>query len=328
MPGGSAIGKLYIDPLLSNFAVTYRPQGFISQDVLPIIQVAKQSGIYARLEQADQFRIPDTTRAPGDEAKITRFRVGSDNYFCVNRALKTRVPVEDLANAQPPFLQYLEQARTGTTMNQLLLDLEKKTADIFATGAGSSAAVASAWSVLAGAGSPFNDINVAKDNVRNSTGYHPNTIIFGYNAWEDYRRHNETINKVFRTAQPGAAPTPGDAELATVARIFDVQRVFVGRAYKQTGAENITAGAGYPLAANIAPVWSNFVWVGYQKMDAMTVEDPTFAAAFRWTVPGIPSLQVERLPYNAYTKSEDLEVGYYQIEKLVDSRLGFLITGA
>lgn len=327
MPGGSAVGKLYIDPLLSNFAITYRPQGFIGQDVLPIVQVPKQSGIYAILEQAEMFRIPDTSRAPGDEAKITRFRVGSGNYLAKNYALKTRVPVEDLANAQPPFLQMLEQSRTGVVMNQLMLDLENRIASKMLSNVGTTAAVASIWSTSIGGGSPFSDINTMRDNVRNSTGYKPNTLIFGYQAWENYRRHNETINKVFRTAQPGAAPTVGDAQLATVAAIFDVERVLVGRAYKNTAQENLGVTAGVLAAANLTPVWCNAVWIGYQKMDAMTTEDPTYAAAFRWTVPGIPSMQVERLPYDAKIKSEELEVGYFQDEVVIDKRLGASVTG-
>jgi len=314
--GGSMIGKGYVDPLLSNFAVTYRPMGFIAQDVAPIVQVAKQTGIYAILEQADQFKIPDTYRSPGEEAKITRFRVGSANYNARNWALKTRVPLEDLANAQPPFLQMLEQSRTGTIMNQLLLDLENRTAQKFFNPAnvGSAAAVASAWHFSTGGGSPFNDLNTAIDNVHNATGYWPNKLIFGRQAWFAFRRHNEIINKTQRTAQQGAAPMPTRQQAAD---LFEVEQVHVGLAYCNSAQE------GQPL--NLQPLWGPHVWIGYQKMDAMTVEDPTFLSFFRWIVPGIPNMQVERLPYDARIKAEELEIGYFQDENVVAPALGFLV---
>jgi hypothetical protein len=310
------IGKGYIDPLLSNFAVTYRPMGMIAADVAPIVQVARQTGIYAIQEQADMFKIPDTYRAPGEEAKITRFRVGSGNYNARNFALKTRVPLEDLANAQPPFLQMLEQSRTGVSMTQLLLDWENRTAQKFfnTSNVGSSAAVASAWHFNAGGGSPFNDLNTALDNVHNATGYWPNKMIFGRQAWFDFRRHNEIINKTQRTAQPGAAPMPTRQQ---VADLFEVEQVHVGLAYYNSAQE------GQPMV--LTPIWGSHVWMGYQKMDAMTVEDPTYLAFMRWIVPGVPNMQVERLPYDARIKAEELEVGYYQDENLVAPALGFMV---
>lgn len=315
---GSVLGKLYIDPVLSNFAVSYKPQGFIAQDVMPIIPVQKQSGIYAVLEQADQFRSPDTSRSPGSEAKIVRFRVGSDNYNCRNWALKSQIAIEDLANADPVFLSMLEQGRTGTVMNQLLLDWEIRAATKMftanAANVGSYATVASAWNVAAGGGSPFNDINTAIDNIHNATGYYPNTLVFGIQAWKSFRRHNEIINKAQRTTVAGGAPM---ASIDQVRELFEIENVLVGRAYKNTAQELKTQ--------TLLPVWSTHVWVGFQKMNAQTTEDPTALAAFRWNVPGVPSMQVERLPYDAKIKAQEIEVGYYQDEKTVALPLSFLV---
>jgi hypothetical protein len=39
-------------------------------------------------------------------------------------------------------------------------------------------------------------------------------------------------------------------------------------------------------------------------------------------------MQVERHPYNSRTKTDDIEVGYYQDEHVVGESLGFLLTGA
>ena len=320
--GGSMVGKGYIDPLLSNFAISYAPDGLIAADVMPIVPVIKQSGVYAIFEQADQFRIPDTTRAPGDEAKIVRFRVGSGVYNCLPYALKSQIPIEDLANADGAFRTFLETGRIGTVMNQLMLDWENRTAALFfKTGnVGSSTLCASLWSTAGGGGSPFSDINTQIDNVQNATGIRPNTLIFGIQAWKDLRRHNEIINKTkslgaYRVAAAGAAGMPSEME---VAELFEMDRVLVGRAYKNTAQE---LGA-----LNLIPVWSAHCWVGHIRTgDQLT--GATFASAFRWQVPGVPALQVERLPYRATIKAEELEVGYYQDERVTAKPLGNLITG-
>jgi len=53
---------------------------------------------------------------------------------------------------------------------------------------------------------------------------------------------------------------------------------------------------------------------------------PAFAYSIRWSAPGLPNMQAERHPYNSRTKSEELEIGYYQDEKVTGAEYGFLLT--
>ncbi len=308
------LGKVYIDPLLSNFAVAYQPRQFIAPQVFPIVPVPRQSGIYAVFEQADLFRIGDTKRAPGTEASKVRFRVGSDTYFCNNYAQKTQVLLEEVANADAVFRMKLEQQRTALALNVLDMDWENRLAGrVFSTAnVGSSVQVASSWTSSASA--PVSDINTALDNVENATGYRPNTMVIGVEAWRALRRHPDVINKA---RNPNIVAGGNYPAVEEVARLFELERILVGTAFKNTAQEG--------QAATLKPIWGPHCLVAYLERQA-GMDAPTYGAAFRWAEAGVPNMQVERLPYDARIKAQELEVGYFQDEKIVAKPLAFLVS--
>ncbi len=308
------LGKLYIDPLLSNFAVGYAPRGLIAPQVFPIVDVPRQSGVYAVFEQADLFRVGSTLRAPGTQANQIRFRVGSDTYFCTNYALKTQVLLEEIANADAVFRMKLEQQRVAGALTMLSLDWENRLAGrLFNTSnVGSSVQVASSWT--SSASNPVGDLNTAIDNVQNATGYRPNTIVVGVEAWRALRRHPDVINK---SRNPNIVAGGNYPAVEEVARLFEVDRILVGAAYKNTAQE------GQPQ--NLKPVWGPHCLVAFMEHDQL-IDAPTYGAAFRWVEAGVPNMQVERLPYDSRIKAQELEVGYFQDDKIVAKPLGFLVS--
>ena len=53
---------LHIDQVLSQMAIGYRPEGFIADMIMPIVDVSKQSDLYVIWSRADRLRIHDTNR--------------------------------------------------------------------------------------------------------------------------------------------------------------------------------------------------------------------------------------------------------------------------
>jgi hypothetical protein len=307
------LGKLYVDPLLSNFAVGYEPRGLITPQVLPVVDVPRQSGVYAVFEQADLFRVSATLRAPGTQANQVRFRVGSDTYFCTNYAVKTQVLLEEVANADAVFRMKLEQQRVAGGLTVLALDWENRLAGrLFNTAnVGSSVQVASSWT--SSASNPVGDLNTAIDNIQNATGYRPNTMVIGVEAWRALRRHPDVINK---SRNPNIVAGGNYPAAEEVARLFELDRILVGAAYRNSAQE------GQPQ--QLKPIWGPHALLAYMEYQQL-VDAPTFGAAFRWVDAGVPNMQVERLPYDSRIKAQELEVGYFQDDKIVSKPLGFLV---
>lgn len=308
---GSATGKdLHIDAVLSEMAMGYRPEGFIADMIFPTVSVGKQSDLYLVFDRGDRTRIEDTTRAPGALARRVTEGVGSATYFARNFALAAPAVLEDRINADPMQLATLINGKATYLLDKLMLDWERRAALMVTStsNVGSSAAVASAWN---GAGVPINNINAAIDNVQGSNGVRPNRIVMGINAWKSFRRDSNVRNLIFGSNNGGGYPNTQQ-----VAQLFDVDQVLIGGAFYNTTQEG--------QSESLASIWDDNVLV-YYAPPAPSKERPSFGYNFRWAAAGLPNMQVERHPYDSRTKSEDIEVGYYQDEKITGASYGFLL---
>lgn len=308
---GSATGRdLHIDVALSNMAMGYRPEGFIADMIFPVVPVQKQSDMYYVFSRADRLRIESTTRAPGARAKQVTEDIGSGTYYCKNYALSAPAVLEDKVNADPLLLSNLLNGKSTYLLDKLMLDMESRVARMVCSGSnvGSSAAVSSAWN---GAGDPLGNINAALDNVRYSNGVRANRIVFGLEAWQSFRRDSNIRNIIFGSNNGGGYPS-----VQQVKELLEVDEILIGGAFQNTTQENQTE--------SLSTIWKDNVLV-YYAPPTPSIERPSFGYSFRWAAAGLPNMQVERHPYDSRTKSEDIEVGYYQDEKLTGASYGFLL---
>jgi len=307
---GAVSKDLHIDKLLSEFAMGYRPVGFIADMIMPQVNVQKQSDLYPVFDRGDRLRQQDTKRAPGTRAKRVVENVGSATYFANNYALSAAVLLEDKVNADPIMSSEIVEGRTRLVLDHLLLDWEIRVAGLVTntSNVGSSSGVSSAWN---GAGDPIGDLNAAIDNVRYSNGRKPNLMVIGPKAMDSLRRDTTVRNIINGTNNGGGYPNAND-----IAQLFQIDKVLIGDAFQNTAEE----GQGEALSA----IWDDKVLVAYVP-PSPSFDEPSFGYSLRWAAPGLPNMQVERHPYDSRTKSEDVEAGYYQEEKLTGPSYGFLL---
>lgn len=310
----AAVGRdLYLDLPLSQTVVDYAQANGVAGTIAPVVNVLKQSGAITEFSQADRWRVEDDRRAPNTEAKRISIDVSSSLYFCNNYALQMGVSIEDRNNADPIFAARLIDGRARIITDKLMLNWENRVGLMVtsASNVGSSAAVTSIWNVPEGDGNPVLDLNVAIDNVYYATGYRPNRAVFGPRAWDAFRRHKNVRNLIFGVNNGG-----GYANTKQVGELLELEMVSVAGVFKNTAEENI--------ARSLSTIWGPSVLLYYAPMNP-SVDVPSFMYSYRVAAPGIPNMQVERHPYNSKTKSDDVEVGYYQDELIVGSRFGFLV---
>jgi hypothetical protein len=310
-------GNVHVDRLLTDFAVNYRPQGFIGDQIFPVVNVPKQSDIYATYNQADLFRVDDTRRAPGTEANIVRYRVGSANFFCRNYALKAQVTQEERANADPIFQMDIEQGRVAHTMDKLLLDRDIRVASLaFNTNAvGSSAAVGSSWSDgITGHSNPLGDYFTARDNVENATGYRPNLVVFGLGPWKAFRQHQDVVTKA---TNPNYLAGGNYPSIQQVAQLLEVDKVLVGQAQFNTAHAYLTQ--------SLSRIWGNSTLVAYVT-PTPRIDAPTLGAQFQWAGAPVPPWAARRFPFDDRKGVDEIQIDYYMDEQVVASAFGFLLT--
>ena len=310
-----ATGKdLHVNVPLSNVAINYVPRGFIGERIAPIVSVPKQSNSYNTWSLADAYRIEEDKRSPGTEANIIERNVSSDTYFCYNYALKDKIPYEDLRNADAGMILTERSERVRYLKNKLYLNWDYRLAQKVNSGSnvGSYSAVASNWSDGAtGHSDPFNDCTTALDNVEGSTGIRPNKVIFWNWAWDRFRNHADILDRLYGN-QTGAKGRL--VSLQQAAALLEVDEVMLARTKYNSAGEGQTASLANMATPNV---------LFYYAPSKPSKEEPSFMYSFRWPV--VTDMQAEVHDVRI-KKREEVELGYYQDEKITAPTLGFLIT--
>jgi hypothetical protein len=152
------------------------------------------------------------------------------------------------------------------------------------------------------------------DVVQDTTGYRPNAMIMGSLAWRNFRKHADVIDLLHGDSGQGR---PRYASREQAAQLFEVDKFLVGEAFSNTADEG--------QSSSLSAIWGDHVLI-YYVPDMPTVEEPSFMYTFRWNAPGLPSMTVERHPFDSRKKTEEIEIGVYQDEVITSAPLSYLIT--
>ena len=303
---------LHVDAMLTELAINYRPQGMIADQIAPIISVAKETNLYPVFNRGEAFAIEDTMRARGTEAKRVTRSVGSASYAVKNYALAYDLTIEDRANMDAAYQFELEAGATRYLQDKLMLDWDRRVLSQVGTTANVSTGftVNSAWS---GAGDPVAHLWAAQEQMMTQTGLKPNSIVFGWRAWNYFRRNVNVRNLIKGVNNGGGFVSRDNAR-----EILELERLLVAGGFYNLQNEAQTASLSLnPLADSV---------LLYYAPLSPSRETPSFMYSFRWTAAelGTP-MAVIRHAFDTRKRIEGIELQYYQDEKITGSDYGALI---
>lgn len=307
---------LHVDAVLSNLVIGRRPQGYIADQLLPILNVDKRSNLYYKVDHM-QFRRYDaglTNRAPGTAPREVQFSISSDTFYAKNYALGAKWVVEDEVNADA-VLNWASQHATLVT-DRLLIDYEVRVAGLANTAANISTttSVLTPWSNLTGS-RPLDDLAAQKEAFRLKTGVLPNVIVIPAEV-QTYLIRNDQVRDVLFGDRGG-----GFATEQQIASLIEVPKVLVPSIL----VNSTSIGATLAGSAAMQNAWAKKVWMfNIQQLPGQQVD--TWAQGFRWTNPlfGTP-WAVQRFPFDPERLTYKIAASYYQDEKIVSSDLAFAI---
>lgn len=301
--------ELHVDVPLSNLIVNYRTQGLLAEYIFPVVTVAKQSDMIPSIPLGEFLREEAAHRAPGTEARMVRFNVATTGYFCKNYALKYPITVEDRENSDRVW--NLRENGGYLVADLIRIGKERRVTNIVNSTSNVNTAFlpASAWNA---GGNPLDAINTALNRVQDTTGFRPNIGVMGLAAWRATRTNS--IIRGFLFPHGG-----GIATTRQVADLLELQELRVAQGYYNTAAEGV--------AATLSPFMNDAFYAFFQPGGSAIGPLPRYGATFRWQLAGVPSMTVEVHPYDTKKKSEEIEVGVYDDEKVIDTKLGVTILG-
>ncbi|MFA4971870.1 MAG: hypothetical protein WC683_04605 [bacterium] len=206
---------------------------FVAPQVFPTVGVKKLSDRILQYPREAFFRDDARPRAPGKESQGGGFTVNTEEtYSCREWAWHIDIPDELRDNADVP----INLDRDGTEFVTQVLRIRRDlwwAQNFFATGLWTTEYLGVAGAPAAGQvriwsdyvnSTPIQDIEAAKIAVWTMTGFQPNVLVLGKNAWR-YLKHHPTLVARYQYVQ--AVPVLTEP---MVASIFGLDKVVVGRA--------------------------------------------------------------------------------------------------
>lgn len=241
-------GQVHVDRPLTNISIAYLQSqtNFIASRVFPVVPVDKQSDSYFVYRKNDWFRDEAQRRAPATESAGSGYNIDTDTYNCEVWAFHKDIDNQTAANSDIPLNPERDAAQF--VMQRMLLRQEVQWAsDYFKTGVwgkdytGVSGTPGSdqfkQWSDYTSS-DPVDDIETGKAQILSTTGFLPNTLVLGYEVFRKLKNHPDIVDRVKYTSSENITE-------AMLARMFEVDNVYVAKAVKATNNEGETAAYSF-----------------------------------------------------------------------------------
>jgi hypothetical protein len=286
----------------------------IADQIAPIVSVPKETNSYPVYNRGEVFAIEKTNRSRGSEANRVTRSVSSAQYSAKNYALAYDLPIEDRANMDPAFTFEMETGVVRYLQDKLMLDWDRRALVLAVAGVSTTFLCGSSWTGATN-GDPVSQIWRMQEQVQRVTAQKPNSLIFGWQAWNFARR-----NQNFRNFVMGLNNGGSNVSREGIRTAFEVDRLLVAEGFYNPGNEAQTA-----TFSNYFP--SDAIMAYYAPM-APSLEAPSYIYSFRWTAPelGAP-MGVVRHEFESRKKIEGIELSYYQDEKVTGSEYGLIMVG-
>lgn len=305
--------SLHIDAILSDLSIKYRNEAMLWPLILPVIKIGKRSDKYFVYTKADSFKLVDDKIGPKSLPNEVDWGVGTDNYSVKDHALGDWLPQETIDNSDNPLQPEID---TNDFLNMLLdVAQEKRVVDIiFAAGtypSGNKVQLSGTAQWGGSADDPIGDVLTAVETcfVR------ANTLIFGQEAWQKFRKLSEILDAVKATTRYQGSPG-GLATASEVAGLFEVDQILIGRARYITTKEGQTP--------SYSRLWGKHCAALYVERNP-GIRSITFGATFAEMQ---RQTQRDFDPKRGVKGAHYIKIAWNSDEKVIASDLGYFIQDA
>lgn len=277
-PGRSDV---HVNRPLTNISHAYiqRAKDFIADKVFPIVPVMKQSDRYFKYDKKYWFQTQAKKRAPASESAGSGFAVdNTPSYFADVWAVHKDVDDQVRANADQPL--DMDRDATMFVTQQLLLRREKQfTSQYLTTGIWQGYSVSNVvqdynvatqsasgfqWDV---AGSnPLQDIDTLKSQIKQQTGFLPNTIVLANDVFFAIRNNAIIVDRIKYTQR-------GILSEELLAALFGVEKLLVASVTNDLSPEGEVQNMQYLFSNAALLVYAN---------PAPSILQPTGGYIFSW----------------------------------------------
>ncbi len=239
--------KSQIDMLLTGASSAYIPEGYICEEILPMIGAVQSSGKLAKYGN-QHLRIENSVKSGrGAYRRVEAITRSTASYQIEGHGLEGLVSKEDYKNVLNPYDAEKDETMGLTSM--LWLEKEQVLADTL-----TSTSIITQNATLAGSdqysdytnSDPLDDFATARSTVRSGCGMAPNLAAMDWAVWNMLRFHPQMLDALgFKMARPGGL-SPDELAVA-----LGVEKLLIGKAVKNSAKEG--------QSDSLAAVWGKHI---------------------------------------------------------------------
>ena len=274
-------GDVHVNTPLTNFSQKYlqSADAFVGLMAFPNMPVTKQSDLYYVFDRDDFYRDTAQERADGTESSGDGFDLSTDPYFA--RVYAHHKDVSDRQRANQDAAVQLDNSATQFVTHKLLIRRERIFVSRFfntslwatdVTGVSTSPSSSQFIGWNQAASDPIVDIRLAKQTVMGNTGYRPNKMLIGRQAY-DALLDNDAVLARITGGSTRSLPAMVMREL--LAQLFEIDQIFVMDSIVTTSVKGASTTTRQFIGSDNALV--------YYAPDTAGLNEPTAGVQFSWT---------------------------------------------
>jgi len=264
--------SVHLTSILDNLSIARPRQSFIANALFPSVPVKKQYDTYYIFDAAGEARrVVDDNREKGSTTNLIDQEYTTDTYACTGHALAEKTPIEDIENSDTPIS--LLQDAMDTVVDELMVRKEVRAKAALDAALTSNQTDSAAFVWTGATGVPVADINAGITAIESYGGGKPNVMTMDSISWRALKNNAEIIERV---VGGGTNDNPAEVSKAGVAALFDLERIEVSTAIKNTAVKG--------QSASDSRVWGTDVYLAHVA-SVPGLKNPTMGMEFNWQIP-------------------------------------------
>lgn len=251
--------------------------GFIGHSVLPVLNVATQSGVFGKLKMEDLLSERNSRRASGAGYARSDFQFSTGSYATQEFGVEEVIDDREVAL----YANYLdaELISAQRAYDAVLRSAEKRIADaIFnpTTFASQKTTVTNEWNDAANA-TPLVDVEAAVNAVYDRTGLWANTLIINMKVFRALRNCASIIDRI-NSAGAGNPSKASDVTVAMLEQVFALDKIMVAGSSRNAAKEGQDASP--------VQLWNSEYAMVAHISESADLRKPTLGRTFHWSADG------------------------------------------
>lgn len=319
-------GDVHVNRPLTDFSQKYlqNVNNFVATRAFPQMPVQKQSDQYYVFSREDYYRDEVEERADGTESQGTGFRLSTDLYNAKVYAIHQDVTDRQRANADTGL--NLDESATQNVMHKMLIRRERDFATKFMstsvwdtdlTGVAGTPGAGQFQSWSQDTSDPIADVRLGIENVQGSTGFRPNKMCIGRQAFNTLMDNAAVLDRI----EGGAtSEQPAMVQKRLLAALFELDEIFVMESVYNSAIKGAAENTGF-ITGDSALL--------YYAPDQLSLNEPSAGAAFNWTgFMGATSngFRIKRFRQPEAYEADRIEGQMAFDHKVTGSELGYLFS--